>query len=529
MKQHISKDGHDEDSKREYGPLLASKGLSLYCSQLCFVSIIVFLSSVVPIQALQSGPVLPWLSQVASSGSAPKLTTAPMVQLDVGNKYYKTMIDHMVTNFKKAVNRASESELTNQQVVSIKPITVGSKDQRVSLQDLKLEGLNNAKVGNVFVNKKTMKLNVVFSFKTLKLSGTCSSSPNQRASIKLIESANWNTTWSANVMSMVGREHFDMKRVYTSHSYHRMNTNFKDCASPAIHENIKAALLDRIKATIDSSLVEIMESIMMKGDPVDDPVQPGDTGASSPSQDLSSIIAKEASTWKSRQSRAKDKNKLRNSRESPALKRSKRQTPCQEGEELDDYVDQLFRFGTRLIRAMEPVTLPNATIELPDYNLKIFLYEGKGTRAYKFRRTKGAWVFCSNETVSLGLTIELQELRVAYKYRVISGSRLLFDGDLEARLSPKVQVQFSQAVQAEDSEEPVMQRVDRLRVFRLGRVHVVIRGLGNLTQSLSLIINSYLNDNQEELQPTFRMVEGDAVKMINRMLANVNVPLLSVV
>lgn len=215
---------------------------------------------------------------------------------------------------------------------------------------------------------------------------------------------------------------------------------------------------------------------------------------------------------------------------SKPLKRYKRQTPCSQGEELDDYVDQLFRFGTRIVRAMEPITLPNATIELVDYNLQIFLYEGKGTRAYKFKRTKPAWVFCSNETISLGLTIEIEELRVAYKYRVISGGdRLIFDGDLEARLSPKVQAQFSQAIQPEDSEEPVMQRVDRIRVFRLGRVHVVIRGLGNLTQSLSMLINSYLNDNQEELQPTFRMVEGDAVKMINKMLANVNVPLLNVV
>lgn len=196
---------------------------------------------------------------------------------------------------------------------------------------------------------------------------------------------------------------------------------------------------------------------------------------------------------------------------------------------MDDYVDQLFRFGTRIIRAMEPVTLPNATIELPDYNLKIFLYDGKGTRAYKFKRAKPAWVFCNNETISLGLTIEVEELRVAYKYRVISGTRLVFDGDLEAKLSPKIQAQFSQAVQEEDSEDPVQQRIDRIRIFSLGRVTVVIRGLGNLTQSLSMLINSYLNDNQEELQPTFRMVEGDVVKFANRALANVNVPLLSVV
>lgn len=506
------------------------------------------------------------------------------------------MIDGMTTNFKKAIYKASEKAFSLNNVTSSKPIYLtgssqligkppqtAAQQQAVSIQDLRFEGLDKPKVSNVYVNKKNMKLHVSFNYKSIKVSGKCSTIPQKPATLPstsssakvLLEATNWNTSWSANIMPMIGRQHFDMNKVYTSHAQQRLSLNLKECPQ-AMHEKLKMALMDRIKSTIDSRLVEIMETVMMQTEiNNEDFVKPvASSGASrvrergkrasagkqpqkraqsatksektSPKKAnpiISSFAAKNAKprhvntskranfqeTQMSRAPATSSKKATASNNNQKALKRTKRQTPCQEGDDLDDYVDQLFRFGTRIVRAMEPITFPNTTIELPDYNLKIFLYEGKGTRAYKFRRAKSAWVFCSNETISLGVTIEVEELRVAYKYRVISGTRLVFDGDLEARLSPKVQAQISQAVQEEDSEEPVMQRVDRVRVFRLGRVHVIIRGLGNLTASLSMLINSYLNDNQEELQPTFRMVEGDAVKMINRMLANVNVPLLSVV
>jgi len=35
-------------------------------------------------------------------------------------------------------------------------------------------------------------------------------------------------------------------------------------------------------------------------------------------------------------------------------RRRKRQVPCEVGEELDEYVDSLFRFLKRLVRVMEP-------------------------------------------------------------------------------------------------------------------------------------------------------------------------------
>lgn len=46
--------------------------------------------------------------------------------------------------------------------------------------------------------------------------------------------------------------------------------------------------------------------------------------------------------------------------------------------------------------------LPNATIDLEEYNLQIFLHSGGASRAYTLERKKPAWVLCTNETTSLG-------------------------------------------------------------------------------------------------------------------------------
>lgn len=91
--------------------------------------------------------------------------------------------------------------------------------------------------------------------------------------------------------------------------------------------------------------------------------------------------------------------------ESDPLNRSKRQVPCERGQELDEYVDSLFRFASRIVRAMEPFALPNATIDLPEYNMKLFLHHGGATRAYTLTRKRAAWVYCTNESVSLGTDI----------------------------------------------------------------------------------------------------------------------------
>ncbi|XP_074600540.1 uncharacterized protein LOC141854664 isoform X1 [Brevipalpus obovatus] len=213
-----------------------------------------------------------------------------------------------------------------------------------------------------------------------------------------------------------------------------------------------------------------------------------------------------------------------------ALSRSKRQVPCEQGDELDEYVDSLFKFASRIVRAMEPISLPNATVELPEYNIKLFLHRGQATRAYKLQRKKSAWVYCGNESISLGLTVGFNDLLVKYRYRAIFDWSLLFDGELEAKVDDtKLQVQITQTTPDDDSEEELQQRVDRIRIWRLGRIRIILKGLGNLTQAVSMILTRALNSNQDQLEPTIRRVETEALGQINEMLKNISIPIFSVV
>lgn len=223
-------------------------------------------------------------------------------------------------------------------------------------------------------------------------------------------------------------------------------------------------------------------------------------------------------------------NEYHHHHDNHSLSRHKRQVPCEQGEELDEYVDSLFKFLSRVIRAMEPISLPNATVELPEYNIKLFLYKGGARRAHKLVRKKSAWVYCSNDSISLGLTIGFNDLLVGYKYRAIFDWSLLFDGELEAKAEgTKIQLQLTQTTPDDDSEEEVQQRVDRIRIWRLGKIKVILKGLGNLTQAISMILTRALNSNQDQLDPTLRRLEAEALVRINEQLKNITVPFFSIV
>ena len=215
--------------------------------------------------------------------------------------------------------------------------------------------------------------------------------------------------------------------------------------------------------------------------------------------------------------------------------RQKRQVPCERGEELDEYVDSLFRFASRLIRAMEPFggLVPNVTIDLPEYNLIVFLHSGGASHAYTISRKKPAWVMCQNGTggaISLGLTVGFEELRIMYKFRVIQDYKLLFDGELEAQINhPKAQVQFTQTTPDEDSEEAVQQRVDALRIWSIGHIRIMLKGLGNLTQGLSMFLTGFLNRNVDSIMAQLPQIENMAISYANDLLQNISIPFFSIV
>jgi len=181
---------------------------------------------------------------------------------------------------------------------------------------------------------------------------------------------------------------------------------------------------------------------------------------------------------------------------------------------------------------MEPFSgqVPNVTIELPEYNLIIFLHSGGATHAYTLQRKKPAWVLCQNGSISLGLTVQLEEVRIFYKYRVIQDWKLLFDGELEAQVAnPVAQVQFTQTTPDEDSEEAVQQRVDGLRIWSFGKIRIMLKGLGNLTQAVSMFLTGFVNRNIDNFMPQIRDAEGQAIIFVNRALQNLSIPFFSII
>lgn len=216
------------------------------------------------------------------------------------------------------------------------------------------------------------------------------------------------------------------------------------------------------------------------------------------------------------------------------LSRKKRAPPCERGEDLDDYVDDLFRFAQTLIRIMEPFSalVPNMTIDLPEYNLIIFLYQGGATNVNRLERKKPAWIQCSNDSTSLGMTIKFQEIRITYKMRVIKDWELLFDGAVHVQLvRPKVQVQFTQNMPPVGSEEIVQQRIDALRIWSVDKVRIMIKGLGNITSALSMFLTRYINMNLHTLLMDPRIYDLELMLMrgANNYLMNSTIDFFNLV
>lgn len=387
-----------------------------------------------------------------------------------------------------------------------------------SLHNVKVHGLSGLSLKDTAFNDNTKELSVLFAVPSLSV--TSEYSIKHRLGDNLVDDYgklhlhlnHWYTTWFSRVLSFnITRDELTVGRISVKSYFDNVTKEFTSSsyyigANPIAYANtietITVMLSNKIQSEVDERL-NLLLSQFIDEEPAT----------------LSDML-RIAAHWKDAVTKPSE----------GSLSRGKRQVPCEPGDELDEYVDSLFRFASRIVRAMEPIGLPNATVELPEYNLKLFLYKGGASRAYSLTRKKSAWVFCTNESISLGLTVGFNDLRVKYKYRAIFDWNLLFDGELEANLQgTKAQVQFTQTTPDDDSEEEVQQRVDRVRIWRLGRIRVILKGLGNLTQAVSMLLTRALNSNQEQLDPTLRRLENEALVVVNEMLKNISVPFFSIV
>ncbi|XP_015793745.1 uncharacterized protein LOC107370266 [Tetranychus urticae] len=411
-----------------------------------------------------------------------------------------------------------------------------------TLNRVSVTGLRTFKVKDVASNDLTKSLSILLQFPALKVTGDYEITHHSRQPFLPAQSAgrvsndsgsftikipNWFTSWFANVInySLINSTltiinpwcksyHDTVIPQFTSNS-----TSYQcDSLCYKAFNSIASMIVNRVTSEIDSHLLKLMSLLIKEEKPIDWMHQ-------------YNLALSHHHFNQDRRLSSSSINDIVNHMEE-AHRRSKRQVPCKPGKELDEYVDSLFRFAARIIRVMEPFSTPNATIYLPEYNIKVFLYEGGATRAYSLQRRKSAWVHCSNESVSLGLTVGFENLRIRYKYRAIHDWKLLWDGDFEADLQDtKMQVQFTQTTPKGEEDSQVQQRVDRLRIWRLGKVRLIIRGLGNLTQGVGLWLSQYLNDpyNQKHLNPTLRRLEVEAVSMVNVMLKNFTVPFFTII
>ncbi|XP_067137153.1 uncharacterized protein [Centruroides vittatus] len=203
--------------------------------------------------------------------------------------------------------------------------------------------------------------------------------------------------------------------------------------------------------------------------------------------------------------------------------RVKRQVPCENGQDLDEYVDTLLRFGRRLIRLMEPFRFPNTSVKVEDFQILIFLYNGGVRGISTVERRKSAYVMCKNESITLGIVLGFEQLKVQARYRVMKDYRtLLFNGDADIRVTgTEALVQITQMMNG-----VARQNLDKLKIRRLGEIRVLLRGLGNLTSALSMLLTQQLN---EDPQSIINVAEAQVASMIRQQLTNVTIPIFSIV
>ncbi|XP_054719090.1 uncharacterized protein LOC129228434 [Uloborus diversus] len=204
--------------------------------------------------------------------------------------------------------------------------------------------------------------------------------------------------------------------------------------------------------------------------------------------------------------------------------RRKRQVPCENGEGLDEYVDTLLRFGRRLLRFQEPLPFPNTTVKIDDM-LTVFLYNGGVRGASNLSRRKNAYVKCTNTSTTLGLVVRLENLRVTMKYRVLQDYRLLlFNGEGDVRISEVITL--VQLTQFTLPGGETRQRLDRLKIWKLGRVNVRLRGLGSLTSALSMLLTYQINEDPKAVIP---VAEAQVTHVIRQQLNNITIPIFSLI
>ena len=366
----------------------------------------------------------------------------------------------------------------------------------VTLSKVKIEGLDSLRVLDVATSTQHLRASVLLRAAQMKLSSTFKMkaflSNNYNSSSTIYDAGTFEVDIDRPAVSwfarLVGESNEQLAvtqsgvRTHMSEVDFAFTTSSKHELSPEILETLGMALVDESRLRLERALSQSIDRAMRRAKPdvtrvleellFEDDV-PQTFGVGSHCRGKCDIIEKARIQSEKLAGRQYDDENRASVDADGAHQlhhhRSRRQVPCNNGTELDDYVDYLFRFARRLIRVMEPIPGPNLTICVED-SIQIFLHDLEVRGVHTLSREKPAYVKCNKQgDVTVGLVVKVEKITGTAKYRVIHDYRhLLFQGDADFKLkNTVVWVQISQWGNGNN-------RLDVFRIWRLGKVSKIV-------------------------------------------------------
>lgn len=380
----------------------------------------------------------------------------------------------------------------------------------VSLSKVKIEGLDSLRVLDVATSTQHLRASVLLRAAQMRLSSTFKMKAflsNNFNSSTIYDAGTFEVDIDRPAISwfarLVGESNEQLAvaqsgvRTHMSEVDFAFTTSSKHELSPEILETLGMALVDESRLRLERALSQSIDKAMRRAQPdvtrvleellLEDDV-PQTFGFGSHCRGKCDIVEKaRIQSEKLAQQRYDNGNASDYDDDNSATTdvgaplhqvhhhRSRRQVPCNNGTELDDYVDYLFRFARRLIRVMEPIPGPNLTVCIED-SIQVFLHDLQVRGVHTLSREKPAYVKCNDKgDVTVGLVVKVEKITGTAKYRVIHDYRhLLFQGDADFKLkNTLVWVQISQLGNGNN-------RLDVFRIWRLGKVREFPSSWGGL-------------------------------------------------
>lgn len=283
----------------------------------------------------------------------------------------RSIIEEKLVELKSQLSKDPKSNNTSSDVLQLEPFAITVNDNvlraNISIDTVTISGLSTFTSSDIAINDKSKKVSALLRFPAMRIelfykvagfrfdaNDTKEMQPYTDKGKVIYAIRGWRTTFSGKVINIVNKTRLEIAGFGMRSHYDFFETQVQSFMHGT--EKASAETLD-IPRYISSSLMKTsinnvddrLETIVL--DRLDVHEMTTWANIRDPSEgDDGQLLMMESKVSVSRTSR----------------RRQKRQVPCEAGEELDEYVDSLFRFLRRLVRVMEPFNVSVSCLCLAD-------------------------------------------------------------------------------------------------------------------------------------------------------------------